>query len=135
MINGITFNPEKSKWLATDTAKDFSDFAFKLGGVIIERENVCISYLGVNFMMKRKMLVIDVDERIRTFNSSVYSVLLNLYEQVRYEIIVKKCSPNLIYCLGCGHIWSDDAHRFHVAYRKIFRYIFGYLGELQLQSC
>ena len=31
MINGITFNPEKSKWFATDTAKDFNDCEFKLG--------------------------------------------------------------------------------------------------------
>ena len=30
------------------------------------------------FIMKRKMLVIDVDERIRKFNSSAYSVLLNV---------------------------------------------------------
>ena len=31
MINGITFNPEKSKWFANDTAKDFNDCEFKLG--------------------------------------------------------------------------------------------------------
>ena len=37
-------------------------------------------------MMKRKMLVIDVDERFRKFNSSAYSVLLHtndLSDQVR----------------------------------------------------
>ena len=64
---------------------------YKLGDVIIEHDNVCILYLGVKFMMKRKMLVIDVDERIRKFNSRAYSVLLNtndLSKQVGCEIIV-----------------------------------------------
>ena len=59
---GITFNPKKSKWFVTDIAKDFCDCERKLGGVVIER------YLVVKFMMKREMLVIDVDERIRKFN-------------------------------------------------------------------
>ena len=92
MVNGITFNPKKRKWFATYTAKDFSDCEFKLGGVIINRKNVSKSYLGVKFMMKPKMLVIDVDERIRKFSNSAYSVLLNtndLSQHVRCEIIVK----------------------------------------------
>ena len=29
VINGITFNPKKSKWFVTDIAKDFSDCEFK----------------------------------------------------------------------------------------------------------
>ena len=64
--------------------------SLKLGGVIIERANVCISYLGVKFIIKCKMLVIDVNTN-------------DLSEQVRCELIVKKCSPILIYGLDCGH--------------------------------
>ena len=77
-------------------------------------------------MMKCKMLVTDVDERNRKFNSSAFSVLLNtndLFEQVRCEIIIKKCTPIFMFGLGCGHRWFDVVHRLHVAYRKIFRYI------------
>ena len=125
MINDITFNPKKNKWFVTDTAKDFSNCELKLGDVVIERENIRVTYLWVKFMMKCKMLVVTVDERIGKFNSSAYSVLLNtndLSEQVRSEIIVQKCSPILRY--GRGHVWSDDVHRLHVAYCKFFRYIF-----------
>ena len=58
-------------------------------------------------MMKRKMLVIDADERIRKFNSSAHCVLLitnDISEQVRCEITAEKCSPILMYGLGCGHM-------------------------------
>ena len=57
-------------------------------------------------MMRRKILVIEVDERINKFNNSAYKVLLNtndVSQQVRCEIIVKKCSPILMCGLGCGH--------------------------------
>ena len=71
------------------------------------------------------MLVIDVKDMIMKFNSSACSVLLNssdLSEIVRCEIIVKKCLPVLTYELSCGQVWPAD--KLHIAYRKIFRYIF-----------
>ena len=88
--------------------------------------------------MKHKMLVIDVDERIRKFNNSVYSELLNtndLSEQVRCEIIVKKCSPFLMMVLIvdiCGLMMYIGFMLLVVRSSVIF---FSYLGELQLQNC
>ena len=67
-------------------------------------------------------------DRIRKFNSSAYSVLLNssdLSESVRCEIIMKKCMPILTYGLGCGHISPASVYKLHIAYRKIYRHIFG----------
>ena len=86
-----------------------------------------LTYLGVKFVVERQALVIDVKDRIRKFNSSAYSVLLNssdFSEIVRCEIIVKKYLPVLTYGLGCGLVWLADVYKLHIAYRKIFRYIF-----------
>ena len=48
----------------------------------------------------------------------------DLSEIVRCEIIVKKCLPVLTNGLGCGQVWLADVYKLHIAYRKIFRYIF-----------
>ena len=101
--------------------------SFKLGDNVIDHELDSLTYLGVKFVVERQALVIDVKDRIRKFNSSAYSVLLNssdLSEIVRCEIIVKKCLPVLTYGLGCGLVWPADVYKLHIAYRKIFRYIF-----------
>ena len=42
IINSITFNSKKSKWFVSDNVKYFSDCEFKLDGVVIERESICI---------------------------------------------------------------------------------------------
>ncbi len=124
---GISFNPTKSKWFYTGVFDDCRDVTFALGGSVIERDRLGITYLGIKFVMKRKILVVDVNDKIRKFNSSAYSVLVNtkgLSEIVRCEIVVKKCLSVLIYGLGCSDVWPEDMYRLHVAYRKIFRHIF-----------
>ena len=73
------------------------------------------------------MLTIDVEYRIRKFNMAAYDVLLNtsdLNEVIRYELIVKKCLPVLLYGIGGVSITNWDICNLHIAYRKIYRYIF-----------
>ena len=53
--------------------------------------------------MKKNILTIDVDDRIKKFNMSAYNVLINtkdLSEVIKCEIIVKKCLPVLLYGMG-----------------------------------
>jgi exonuclease III len=124
---GITFNAKKSKWFFAGDGGNGEGVSFKLGDCFVVHECNTLSYLGVKFKIVRHLLVIDVDDRIRKFNCSAYSVLLNssdLSEVVRCEIIVKKCLPILTYGLGCGYMWPADIYKLHIAYRKIFRYIF-----------
>jgi hypothetical protein len=124
---GISFNPKKSKWFCTKVYGNCDNVNFMLNGDVIEHESVSFVYLGVKLLMKRDKLVVDVNERIRKFNSSAYSVLLSsndLTEVVRCEIIVKKCMPVLLYGLGYSDLCKDDLYKLYVAYRKIFRYIF-----------
>jgi hypothetical protein len=124
---GITFNVNKSKWFFTGDIGTEEGVSFKLGDLPVLHECNTLSYLGVKFKMVKHLLVIDVEDRIRKFNSSAFSVLLNtsdLSEVVRCEIIVKKCLPILTYGLGCGYIWPADIYKLRIAYRKIFRYIF-----------
>ena len=50
--------------------------------------------------MKRKMLLMDVNDRIIKFNAASFDVFLNadrLCETVKCEIIVKKFLPILLY--------------------------------------
>ena len=66
--------------------------SFKLGNNVIDYKWGSLLYSGVKFVVERQAFVIDVKDRIRKFNSSAYSVLLNssdLSEMVRCEIIVK----------------------------------------------
>jgi hypothetical protein len=127
---GICFNATKSKWFFAGKHNDCNDctgVSFKLGDHTIDHEWHSLSYLGVKFVMKRHVFVIDVEDRVRKFNCSAYSVLLNsndLSDPVRCEIVVKKCLPVLMYGMGCGHLWSTDMYKMHIAYRKIFRHIF-----------
>ena len=48
----------------------------------------------------------------------------DLTEVVRCELIVKKCLTILLYGAGVFTISNNDMYRLHIAYRKIFRYIF-----------
>ena len=48
----------------------------------------------------------------------------DLTEVVRCELIVKKCLTILLYGAGAFKISNNDMYRLHIAYRKIFRYIF-----------
>ena len=54
-------------------------------------------------------------------------VLLNtsdLNEVIRRELIVKKCSLVLLYGIGGVSITNRDIYKLHIAYRKIYKYIF-----------
>ena len=48
----------------------------------------------------------------------------DLTEVVKYELIVKKCLPILLYGMGLSFISEMDCCRMHAAYRKMLRYIF-----------
>ena len=84
---------------------------FEVNGVTLENTGDSIKYLGVNLMMRKGLLTLDVGDRIRKFNISAYDVLLNsadLTEVVRCELIVKKCSPILLYGAGAFKISNND---------------------------
>jgi hypothetical protein len=124
---GINFNPAKSKWFCTDSYNDSGNVSFSLNSNIVEHELESVMYLGVKLKMKHGCLIVDVNDRIKKFNSSAYDVLLNssdLSEVVRCEIIVKKCLPVLLFGVGCYKLFQDDLYKLHVAYRKIYRFIF-----------
>ena len=100
---------------------------FEVNGVTLENTRDSINYLGVNLMMGKGLLTLDVNDRIRKFNISAYNVLLNsadLTEVVRCELIVRKCLPILLYCARAFKISNNDMYRRHITYRKIFRNIF-----------
>ena len=89
---GTCFNAKKSKWFFAGKHDECTGVSFKLGDNVIDHEWVSLTYLGVKFVVERQALVTDVKDRIRKFNRSAYSVLLNssdLSEIVRCEIIVK----------------------------------------------
>ena len=73
------------------------------------------------------IIIIIIDNRIKKFNAAAYDVLLNssdLSETIRYELVVKKCLPILLYGIGAINVDQIAVYRLHVAHRKIFRYIF-----------
>ena len=77
-----------------------SKIIFAMNGVAISKSD-SIKYLGVNLIVRGKMLTLDVDERIKKFNATAFDVLLNttdLSEIVRCELIIRKCLPVLM----CG---------------------------------
>ena len=49
---------------------------------------------------------------------------VDLTEVVRCELIVKKCLPIQLYSAWTFKISNYDMYRLHIAYTKIFRYIF-----------
>ena len=125
---GICLNLAKSKWMCADVHNKSKGVQFDLNGIKLENVVKGIKYLGVNLVISRKELTIDNDDRIKKFNAAAYDVLLNssdLSETIRYELVVKKCYIGLL-LYGIGAIIVDQiaVYRLHVAYRKIFRYIF-----------
>ena len=55
----------------------------------------------------------------------------DLNEVIRCELIVKKCLPVLLYGIGDVSITNRDIYKLHIAYRKIYRYIF----KMPLRAC
>jgi hypothetical protein len=128
LVYGIRFNPNKTNWFYTNVYNDCLNVVFYMNDVVIKKVDKSIKYLGVNLIMRRCQLTIDIHERIRKFNIAAYDVLLHssdLSEVVRCELIVKKCVPILMYGIGNINIDGEARYRIHIAYRKIFRYIFG----------
>ena len=79
--------------MCTNVYSSIKNVSFNLNGVTIVDDN-SIAYLGVKLAMKKNILTIDVDDRIKKFNMSAYNVLINtkdLSEVLKCEIIVKKC--------------------------------------------
>ena len=101
--------------------------SFDINGVAIQNASLSIKYLDVNLIVCNNLLAIDVEDRIRKFNMATYDILLNtsdLNEVIRCELIVKKCLPVLLYGIGGVSITNRDIYKLHIAYRKIYRYIF-----------
>ena len=124
---GIHINPTKTKWMCTNVYGTSENVEFEVNGVTLEFTGDSIKYLGVNLTMRKGLITLDVGDRIKKINISAYDVLLNsadLTEVVRCELIVKKCLPILLYGAGAFKISNNDIDRLHIAYRKIFRYIF-----------
>jgi hypothetical protein len=98
-----------------------------MSDIVLQNAGDRIRYLGVGLLIKKGWLTMDVNDRIMKFNAASYNVLLNssdLSEVIRCELVVKKCLPILMYGIGCIGIDSGDEYKMHIAYRKIFRYIF-----------
>ena len=124
---GMYLNSAKSKWMCTDVHNKCKGVQFDLKGKKLENVVNGIRYLGVNLVMDRKELTTDIDDRIKKFKADAYDVLFNssdLSETIRCELVVKKCLSILIYGIGAINVDQIAIYRFHVAYRKIFRYIF-----------
>ena len=103
-----------------------------MGGIKINSRNT-LKYFGLKFIMKKKIFVIDVNDRIWKFNAASHDVLLNadgLCETVKCEIIDKKCLPVLMYRAGASnlkdaiYILYKRLYKMYIAYKKIFRCIF-----------
>ena len=75
----------------------------------------------------KAMLEVDIDQRLIKFNTAASNIIMNskdLTEVLRYELIVKKCLPILLYGIGLSLIIEVDCYRMHVTHSKMFRYIF-----------
>ena len=123
---GTCFNPKKTKWMSTNVYSSLKNVSFNLNGVTIGNDN-SIAYLGVKLVMRRNILTIDVDDRIKKFDMSAYNELINtkdLSEVLKCEIIFKKFLPVLLYGIGGTDVTDNDIYKIHIAYIKIFRYIF-----------
>ena len=128
-IYGIYLNSAKSKWMCTDVHNKYTDVQFYSNGIKVENVVNGIWYLGVNLVINRKELTIDIDDRIKKFNAAAYDVLLNssdLSETIECELVIKKCLPILLCGIGVINVDQIAIYRLHVAYRKIFRYIFNW---------
>ena len=88
--------------MCTDVHNKSKYIQFDLNGIKLENVVNGIRYLGVNLVISKKELTIDIDDRIKKFNTAAYVVLLNssdLSETIRCEHVVKKCLLILLYGL------------------------------------
>ena len=98
-----------------------------LNNDVIENSGNSIRYLGVNLIVKRGLLIVDVNDRIRKFNAWAYDVLINsadLSEVVICQLMVTKCLLILLYGIGRVIIDNEASYKLYVAYWKIFKYNF-----------
>ena len=124
--------------MCTDVHNKCKGIQFDLNCIKLENVVNGIRYLGVNLVINRKKLTIDINDRIKKFNAAAYDVLLNfsdLSETIRCELVVKKCLPILLHGIGAINVDQIAIYRLHIAYRKIFRHIFNlplwaYISEL-----
>ena len=77
---GIYLNSAKSKWMYTDVHNKCKNVQFDLNGIKLKNFVNGIMYLGVNIVISRKKLTIDIDDRIKKFNVAAYDVLHNSYD-------------------------------------------------------
>ena len=73
-------------------------YDFNLNGVTVVNDNN-IAYLGVKRVMKKIILTIDVDDRIKKFNISAYNVLINTKDFSEIYLHVKLLLKSV--CLYC----------------------------------
>ena len=88
---GICFNPKKTKWLCTNAYNKHLYVNFLLNNNVIENSSNSIRYLGINLIVKRGLLTVDVNDRIGKCNALAYDVLMNsadLFEVVRCQLII-----------------------------------------------
>ena len=88
--------------MCTDVYNKCKGVQFDLNGIKLENVVNGIRYLGVNLVINRKELTIDIDDRIKKFNAAAYDVLLissDFSDTIRCEFVVKKCLPIQLYQL------------------------------------
>ena len=89
--------------------------SFNLNGVTLVNDN-SIAYIGVKLVMKKNILTIEVNDRIKKSNMSAYNVLINtkdLFEVLKCEIIVKKGLPELLYGIGETDVSDNGMYKMH----------------------
>ena len=110
--------------MCTDIHNKCKGVQFDFNGIKLENVVNGIWYLGVNLVINRKELTIDIDDRIKKFNAAAYDVLLNssnLSETIRCELVVKKCLPILFYGIGAIYVDQIAIYRLHTGkYLYIF---------------
>ena len=74
---GICFNPKKTIWLCVNVYNKHLYVNFLLNDDEMENSGNSIRYLGVNLIVQRDLLTVDVNDRIRKFNALAYDVLMN----------------------------------------------------------
>jgi hypothetical protein len=112
----------------TNVNEDCIGVEFYLNNTVIECVT-CICYLRFKLLMKRKLISVDVSDRIRKFNAAAYDILIKtkgICKSIRCELIRKQCLPILLCGLGNVRDFEDDIYIYKasVAYRSIYRYIF-----------
>ena len=74
---GIYFNPKKTKWLCTNVYNKHLYVNFLLNNDVFENSGNSIRYIGVNLIVKMSLFTVDVNDKIRKFNSLARDVLMN----------------------------------------------------------